>query len=75
MKVQYPIFVIDKVQVLTSEGMMGSRLINKGDRGVAVEEKLAVKRRKGVAPIFWNCFFQVKIFQFSAFLFSTGRFL
>ena len=29
MKVQYPIFVIDKVQVLTSEGMMGSRLINK----------------------------------------------
>ena len=36
---------------------MGSRIINKGDRGVAVEEKLAGKRRKGVAPIFWNCFF------------------
>ena len=38
--------------MLISEGMMGSRIINKGDRGVAVEEKLAVKRRKGVAPIF-----------------------
>ena len=39
-------------------GWWGQGLINKGDRGVVVEEKLAVKHRKVVAPIFWNCFFR-----------------